>query len=312
LKQVFIDLATEEVNELIREEDAKAAEKLAKRAPQVDLKKELAKLATESMTEDALKKLADRLEKASPEELKKHALQLVKAANHIAKAKGHLEKAQAAHEKMGEHIDGMKDCLGKFTSGELEKAKADHVHGHLDGIEEQHGKMEEHHDNLEGSLDAAEAAASNEEDEHLAANKKGLGARELRKMQKDFDRKLEGLKKSQEDALEKLFVGLGKVLSPAAGGIQGAEPVPVRTAAAATVEKTQDGTGAPAQAVSKAAAPDSSASAGEVKPVLPNGMPNPAYVHKAAASDGSASQEILKKAVQQSGNPFPEGFAKAM
>ncbi len=307
LKPLFIELATEEVNELIREEEAEKAiptGQLAKTAPPTTKGKE----ATVAEKNEKLIKLQQA------------------AVDHLGKAMGHLEKAQASHDKMDTHLGAMEKACKALDSGELAKSPLalELKKGLLSSVEAlraEHGKMEEHHDNIESELeDLQDSAAEDENEDNTSDTKK---AREIR-MQKKMDRTVEKRVKEIRSDLAKQGESNAQVLDAmskalermAGGGLPATTAAPGTPQAAArtavTVEKADDTTGAPAVPAVAAAAPGTVPPAGPtlVKAIRADGMPNQDFVDTSAAAHGDAFVKAAAGAKQQGGDPFPPSFGK--
>lgn len=298
MKPLFIELATEEINELIREEEA---EKAAQPGT----------LAKGSTTPGKEAPVAEKNEKL---------LELQKAAKGgVAKAMTALGKAQASHEKMGDHIDAMQKACKAFEVGDLAKSELaielrKGLVTSIQALRDEHGKMEDHHDNIEEELqDLAESANEESDTESAGDSKKAREAimrkRITREVKKDNAKLLEEVEKSRLETAQ-MFQGMTAVLEKMAGAAFGA-PTPGTAAAPArtaiSVEKAADVTGA---VTIHAAVPGASAAAAGphlVKAVLADGMPNPEYVNSSAAERGDAFIAAASKVQPQHGDPFPAG-----
>jgi DNA-binding ferritin-like protein len=261
-------------------------------------------------TNPALQKLAERLAKATPEELTGFAERLAKRADCIGKAKEHLGKAVEGHEKLMEHLDDLKDkadeLAGKAAdAGDLQKSTdgIKEVHGNLQKAAEVIGKA---HEDIAGSLEDYEDEANETVDAGIAAAQKhpDLATQKMVKMlqrqQVQQGRQFEKMLKASNDQLAAVVLGLTNGLTKSAEHKPAPGPTPMRTAI--TIEKSADGSGATHMVkLNGQPAPDITSS---VSPVLADGVtPNPDFT-KLAESQGDACQKALRSAVPQTGNPF--------
>ncbi len=316
LKQIFIDLATEEVNELVAEEDGKKqAAKAASAGP-------LLKAATaERLLNNTpkgggpmatiIKTLQKRLEAAtSREDLQKVAVLYKKAVDHVAKAAKHVDKIRELHDTMGDCIDGLSEKdAEKLAAAGLAKAV-----DHLKKLDETHDKMD---DEISGAEESLEAAADAEEEQGEKAEEKTekdeaekSASGRLHKR----DRELVKMRRQVEAKFDELAGGLCKMLETLAGGAtqtveKAAEAAPVRTAI--TVEKTADGTGVGGVIVPPAGATAAVPLLDNIAPTLPDGMPNPAYVAKMESGTGASFEKAAKTLKPKVGNPFPTDSGKS-
>jgi uncharacterized phage infection (PIP) family protein YhgE len=261
-------------------------------------------------TNPALQKLAERLAKATPEELTGFAERLAKRADCIGKAKEHLGKAVEGHEKLMEHLDDLKDkadeLAGKAAdAGDLQKSTdgIKEVHGNLQKAAEVIGKahediagsLEDYEDEANETVDAGIAAAQKHPDFGTQKMVKSL-SRELLNMGKRFEK----MQKSHDEQLESIVKGFTSGMTRSMEHKPAPGPTPMRTAI--TIEKSADGSGATHMVkLNGQPAPDITSS---VSPVLADGVtPNPDFT-KLAESQGDACQKALRSAVPQTGNPF--------
>jgi uncharacterized phage infection (PIP) family protein YhgE len=261
-------------------------------------------------TNPALQKLAERLAKATPEELTGFAEHLAKRADCIGKAKEHLAKAVEGHEKLMDHLDELKDksdeLAGKAAdAGDLQKAEASikEIHGNLktaaDSIGEAHemisGSLEDWSDEANAQVDAGLAAAERHPD--LGTQKM---IKQLQRQQVQQGRQFEKMLKASNDQLAAVVQGLTNGLTKGMDRTPAPGPTPMRTAI--TIEKSADGSGAThVVKLNGQPAPDITTT---VSPMLADGVtPNPDFT-KLAESQGDACQKALRSAVPQTGNPF--------
>jgi hypothetical protein len=259
-------------------------------------------------TNPAQQKLAERLAKATPEELTVFTDMLSKRADFINKAKEHLAKAMEHHSKLMDHLDDLKDkaedAEKAVAAGELQKdAGIKDVYAGLktaaEGIGEAHegisGSLEEYEDEANATVDAGIAAAQRHPD---------LGTQKMIKMlQRELantNKRMEKALKASNDNLAAVVQGLTNGLTRSAEPRPAAGPTPMRTAI--TVEKSADGSGTTTVVkLNGQPAPDVTTT---VSPVLADGVtPNPEFT-KLAESQGDACQKALRSAVPQIGNPF--------
>lgn len=264
-----------------------------------------------------LTKLADRLSKATPEQLNKFTEGLLKAASHLTKAKAGMEKAMDHHEKMGDHLDDMKDhidelCGKAVGDGELQKSMAEEAKGIKDlyaGVKTAHEGIGEAHDLVHGALEEMEDDAESDVDAGISASEKmakmqRANQKAMVKMQRDNQKAIQKMQKSHEHQLEQIVGGLVGGFTKAAQPATSIQQVPARTAPAIAVNKTDDGTDRPGQVVKSdgVATVDSTVSA--VSPVLRDGVtPNPEFV-KLSSSRGEALEKALHDTLPQTGDPF--------
>ncbi len=290
LKQIFIDLATEEVNELIREKDA--ATKLAKNSPSTPIGKGVALVLTQ------IEKLKKNIEenKHKPEVLGKYIGLLLKAADHIGKMSTHMDKAQAIHDKMAKNVDGMMEHCDKAMAP---------LHKHVTEMKDHHVALGKELDKVGDSLEDVKAAAEAEDEAGLeAASTKASGARELRKVQNSFEEKMDEMQKAHEANILALTEGFAKLLGGTESPIN--DPAPVAKTGI-PVEKSKDGqvpAGAGNDVPHRPAAIKTETG---VAATLPNGMPNPEFIKSLNGGDGT--EHFVKAAGKVSarvGDPFPK------
>ena len=265
-------------------------------------------------TNPALQKLAERLAKATPEELTGFAERLAKRAEHIAKAKDFIGKAMKHHEDLDDGLEKLKNanedlenCKSTAT-GDLQKATGavsdlmKTIHGELqkaaDGIGESlqgvSGSIEDYESEAEDQVNAGIAASMRHPDFGTQKMVKTL-TREL----EATNRRLEKVLKASDDRMAAVISGLTNGLTKAATPVP-ATPIPSRTAI--SIEESADGTGAATLVkLNGQAAPDITTG---VSPVMIDGVtPNPEFT-KLADSTGDACEKALRSAKPQVGNPF--------
>ena len=257
------------------------------------------------MANPTLEKLAERLKKATPDELVLFAERLAKRADCVKTAMGHLAKAVEQHEKLGDHLDNLKDgvesvkcAMGKAAeTGELHKAVSDSLTGAItahEGIGKAHedisGSLEEYGDEANSEVDAGIAAATRHPDKMFRAM-----SRQMEKMQKQMLAQQKASDRRLEEVVKGFTGGFEKAMTPPTA-VQ-----PMRTAL--TVEKSADGSGN--ASMIKIAGPNGTeVSPSSVSPVMADGVtPNPDFT-KLAEAQGEAVQKALRSAQPQVGDPF--------
>lgn len=294
LKQIFIDLATEQINLLIREKEAAA--KLAKTSPktvtEIPIRKGVALVVTQI---DKLKKNIEAC-KDNPEGLAKYVGLLLKAADHIGKMSDHFDKAMAVHGKMAKNVDGMMEHCDKAMAP---------LHKHVTEMKDHHVALGKELDKVGDSLEDVKAATESEDEAGLdAASRKAEGAKELRKMKTEFEVMMDDMRKKHEADMLGLVSGFEKLLGAPDSPVN--DTVPTRTGIA--VNKTDDGSargvgGTDVPTPAKAAAAKTEAG---ISATLPSGKPNPEYIKSLAGSDGT--EHFVKaagKVPMKVGDPFP-------
>lgn len=270
LKRVFIDLATEGVNELIQEE-----EEAAKVASQTALQKGAPIVATR------INKLKEAIGKAdTPEKLTKYAILLDKAADAINSVADNVAKAVEA--------------AGKLAEGEVSEANQPHIDA-----------LDEALSNVADTMEEIQAAAQSGEPELVgtAVAGKGFNA-QLRKMQRDHTRQMASMTKTFETSMAQTLELVGKAL-----GGDSPEQVAI-PAVTRTPEDTVAKRGTPTGSGGIVVVPGINGAVlksedGKHVVIKANGMPDAAFVESAEARDGSAFVEKAMKARPEVGNPFP-------